>query len=735
MLNRLCIIVGALALTGLTSCAVPTTSSLRDSSDDAGRVTLSGNVPPLARKQFDTGVASSSLRLERMVLVLAPSTGQQAELDALVAAQQDPESPEYHQWLAPAEFGARFGVSDAQLAQVSGWLSAQGFSIDEVPPGRRLVMFSGTAGQVRDAFHAEIHLYDVNGVRHIANAQDPQIPRELAGVVTGVLTLNDFRRVSQIASQRPMAAQPEYTAGATHYLFPADFAAIYDLNPLYSESTNGSGTGIAIAGRSNIELSDVANFRSLAGLAANAPSVIVDGSDPGFVSRDQSESTLDVEWSGAVAPEAAITLVAAASTATTDGIDLASAYIVNHATAPVMSVSYASCEPEMGAAELAFYNSLWEQAASEGISVFVAAGDSGAAGCQAASASEGSGAAVNGLCTSPYATCVGGTEFNEGAGAGQYWSVTNSAGEGSALGYIPEEAWNESALDGGTGLSASGGGVSTVYEQPAWQQNVSGTQEAGGMRSVPDVALSAANHDGYIAIEGGSRWIISGTSVAAPAFAGMIALVNQKEGGYGQGSVNSRLYALAGAASDPFHPTPTGNNTVPGVQGFAANGAIYNLATGLGSADGALLVNGWNATAAADSEGKTLPAALTLAAASQTATVSDGGAASVQVAVTLSGAFAGNVNLSVSGLPAGVTAVWSANPITAPPAGTINVLLRFEAAEGAEAGTSNAFVTATGDGITATQEIAVTVVKRASDCARFSLMPVSCRPLPRLPLR
>ena len=382
-------LAGALALMALTSCALPTAPSFRNSTGDVQTVRLAGNVHPLARAEFDAGAVSANLRLERMVLVLTPSAEQQAELDTLVATQQDPKSAQYHQWLTPDEYGARFGVSDAQLAEVSTWLRRKGFAIDEVPPGRRLVVFSGTARQVSNAFHTAIHYYRVNGAMHLANAQDPQIPAELAGVVTGVLTLNDFRRVSQIASARPTAAQPEYSAGATHYLFPADFATIYDLNPLYREGTNGSGTAIAIAGRSNIELSDVASFRSMAGLAANTPSVIVDGNDPGLVSGDQSESTLDVEWAARLRPRRQVNLVVASSTATTDGVDLASAYIVNHATAPVVSVSYASCEQEMGAAELAFYNGLWEQAASEGMSVFVAAGDAGAAGCQAANSITG----------------------------------------------------------------------------------------------------------------------------------------------------------------------------------------------------------------------------------------------------------------------------------------------------------------------------------------------------------
>ena len=732
MLRTSFYLAGALALTALTSCALPSAPTLRGAQavDESQTVTLAGNVHPLARAEFDAGAVSADLRLGHMLLVLTPSAEQQAALDALVEAQQDPNSPQYHEWLAPAAFGAQFGASDAHLAQVTTWLTAHGFAIDEIAPGRRLVMFSGTAGQVSETFHSEIHSYRVNGAMHIANAQDPQIPSELAGVVGGVVTLNDFRRTSEIASQRSLAAQPEYSAGATHYLFPADIAAIYDLNPLLSEGTNGSNAAIAIAGRSNIELSDVASFRSIAGLAANAPSVIVDGNDPGLVTGDQSEATLDVEWSGAVAPAVAIDLVVAASTATTDGIDLGSEYIVNHATAPVVSVSYGSCEQDMGTAELSFYNGLWEQAASQGMSVFVAAGDAGAAGCQAGSAITGTAAAVNGLCTSPYATCVGGTEFNEGANAAGYWSATNSSAYGSALGYIPEAVWNESALDGGTGLWASGGGASTVYKQPAWQQDVSGTSAAGGMRAVPDVSLSAANHDGYLIVEGGERWIVSGTSVAAPAFAGVMALVTDKEGGIGQGNVNARLYALAVASPNLFHTTPAGNNSGPGVEGFTANGATYNLATGLGSMDGAQLVNGWSGSSTSGEP------TLTLTETTETATVTGGGSATVQFAAVTGGSFTGSVRFSVSGLPDGVTAAWSTNPLTAASSASANeVSLTLTAAQKTAASATSLVVTATGDGLTATQTIAVTVLARENGCARFGLDPTSCISLPRLPFR
>ncbi len=571
-------------------------------------VTLAGNVHPFARPEFDRGPLDPSTPLDRMLLVLKPSAEQQAALDALVAAQQDPGSPHYHQWLTPAGFGARFGAAPAQIAQAAAWLTSHGFAIEDIPAGKRLIVFSGTAGQLQEAFHTEMRRYSVANALHIANAEDPRIPAALADTIAGIVSLNDFRRSSSLALRRLPAAgaqppaKPQYSAGGTHYLAPADFATIYDLNPLYNAGDSGAGTAIAIAGRSDIDPADVAQFRAATGLPPNPPAVILAGADPGLAGGDQAEATVDVEWSGAVAPAASIRLVAAASSAVTDGIDLASAYIVNHAAAPVLSLSYASCEPQMGAAGLAFYNALWEQAAAEGISVLAASGDAGAAGCSAGSSASGSFPAVSGLCSSPYATCTGGTEFNEGAGPAQYWAAANGAYLGSALQYIPEEVWNESAANGGSDMWASGGGVSTVYLQPAWQAAVlaslPGASAAEGMRAVPDVSLAAANHDGVIAVENGGFYIASGTSVAAPSFAGIMALLAASQGGNAQGSANPRLYALAVSAPAAFHRTPSGSNTVPGVAGYAADGAVYNLATGLGSVDAAKLANGWTAQTA-----------------------------------------------------------------------------------------------------------------------------------------
>jgi pseudomonalisin len=628
-----------------------------------------GNIPAFARPEnnlaADLGPVAPASRLDRMLLLLRPSAAQESALETLLAAQQNPRSPLYHKWLTPAQFGAEFGPKAADLARVTDWLRGRGFTVEEIPAGRQIVLFSGTAAQVEEAFHSPIHRFRMkdSGVvaaahadsgtgsnvspnvspnanrnanpgtnrnanriqpptEHIANIAEPEIPAELAGIVAGIVSLDDLRREpaseSALRARSPLAAgsrgpqssQPEWNLGGSHYLSPGDLAAIYDINPLYEngttgengtsgQGTGGAGTGIAIAGRSNILLSDVAAFRSAVGLAQLAPTVLTPAGDPGLSTAndgsDLDEATLDVEWAGAVAPAAGVTLVAEASTATTDGIDLASQYIVNHALAPVVSVSFASCESEMGSAELAFYNGLWQQASAQGMSVFVAAGDSGAAGCQSGSASSGSGQAVNGLCSSPYATCVGGTEFNEGVNPAQYWSAGNGPGNASALGYIPEVVWNESGANGGPSggvdLWATGGGISAVYAQPDWQKNVNGTQPAGAMRAVPDVALTAAAHDGYIFTENGTDWIISGTSAATPSFAAIMALVVEAHGQ--QGAANPGLYALLGAPENPFHATPSGTNTVPGVTGFAADGNDYNLATGLGSVDANLLVANW----------------------------------------------------------------------------------------------------------------------------------------------
>jgi pseudomonalisin len=665
--------------------------------DDDQRVTLLGNRHPMAAQQFDIGQVSSNFSMQQMLLTLLPDPSQQAALTQLIDAQYNPESPYYHQWLTPQQYAERFGVSEGDLAQIVDWLNGHGFEINEITAGRRTIIFSGTAAQVQEAFHTPIHSYLVNGQVHHANTQDPEIPAALAQVVGGVVSLHDFHSLPTHDFVRK--APPQFTSGGAHYLAPADLATIYDLNPAYQNSITGSGQSVAIVGRTNIHLSDITQFRSTFGLPANNPQVIVNGTDPGDLGSDEeTEADLDVEWSGAVAKGAAIKFVVSKSTSTSDGVDLSAQYIVNNSVAAVMSTSFGLCEQWLGASGNSFVNSLWEQAATEGITVLVSSGDSGAAGCDSSSSTKAVyGLAVNGLCSPIYSTCVGGTEFNEGPNPSLYWSSSNAVGtQGSAVSYIPEVVWNESGA--GTGLWASGGGASTIYAKPSWQTGTGVPND--GKRDVPDVSLSAAGHDGYLIIQDGSMYVVGGTSAASPSFAGIMALVVQNAAGK-QGNANPVLYPLAtkqnsGGAS-VFHDITSGNNSVPGLTGYTAT-VGYDRATGLGSVDGSVLVNHW-------SDGTIVP--VFHASMASSISVTAGSNSSISVVVTVSGGFNAAVSFSITGLPNGVTATFTPASLSAPGSG--NSTLKLTAASSAKAGIYSATVAASSGSSRQTMPLTVTV--------------------------
>jgi pseudomonalisin len=637
---------------------------VRAVADDSETVKLAGNTSRLARAEYDAGPADAGHRMDKMILVLDPGGEQKHALDELLAAQQDPASPHYQKWLTPEAFADQFGVSEGDVDQVTMWLKSHGFQIVEVPAGRRAIVFSGTAGMIAKAFHTQIRQYRVNGELHYANASDPEIPAALAPVVLGTVTLHDFPRKSLRTNR---IAAPEYGSGSGASMGPADFATIYNLNPLYSAGVQGAGKTIAIVGRTNLNLADVTKFRSYFGLPANNPEIILNGANPG-ITADLDEATLDVEWSGAVAPLATIDFVVSASTGASDGVDLSAQYIVTHNLAPVMSTSYGSCEQAMGSAELSFYSNLWAQAAAQGISTMISAGDSGAAGCDSGGATKAYGPqAVNGLCSSVNSVCVGGTLFAEGSNAGAYWlSSMNATTKESAISYIPEVAWNQSGAAGGSELWATGGGVSAYYAKPSWQAGLG--VPADGKRDVPDISLAASgSHNGYLVMLNGSMWIIGGTSASSPSFAGIMALVNQKYGP--QGNPNPKLYALAAiqdqttSAHPYFHDVVSGSNTVPGATGFTS-GAGYDPVTGLGSVNGANLVNYWG------DAGVVTPPSMTLGLSVQTLTLRPGSNGTLTTAVSVAGGFSGAVLLQVNGLPPGVSAAFAPASFPAPGSGT-----------------------------------------------------------------
>jgi pseudomonalisin len=675
--------------------------------DDEQRVTLRGNVHPLAVAQYDAGTVAPSFPMEHMLLTLLPDAAQQDALNQLLEAQHNPESPYYHQWLTPEQYGERFGVSDADTAQIVGWLQDHGMEVEEVTAGRRSIVFSGGAAQVESAFHTRIHAYKVgNEVRH-ANANDPEIPAALIQVVGGVVSLHDFHSEPMHASARK--ASPAFSSGGSYYLAPADFATIYDLAPLYQESINGNGQSVAIVARSNIKIADVRQFRTFFGLPANDPQVIVNGADPGiWNSNEETEADLDVEWSGAVARNATIKFVVSKSTNSSDGVDLSAQYIVNHNLAPVMSTSFGLCEASLGTSGNSFLNSLWQQAAAQGITVFVSSGDNGAAGCDSASASTARrGRGVNGLCSTPYSVCVGGTELNDTSNPSLYWSSFNATGtQASALSYIPEAAWNESGA--GAGLWSSGGGASSVYAKPSWQAGTG--VPADGRRDVPDVSLSAAGHDGYLIYQEGGLYVVGGTSAASPSLAGVMALVVQHAAAR-QGNANTVFYSLAskqqaGGAS-VFHDITQGNNSVPGLTGFNAT-VGYDQATGLGSVDASVLVNHWS-DASVQPAFQATPSANFLSVTAGSNISSNN---SITFNATVSGGFDAAVVFSVTGLPSGVTAVFTPATLSAPGSG--RSVLKLTASSSAKAGVYSVTVSATSGSTRQQMPISVVIVRQVS---------------------
>ena len=622
------------------------------------RVTVPNSAPALIKRSVDTGRLPGGQSLGRMLLLLTPTDAQDQQAADLVAAQHDSSSPLFHKWLTPAQYGERFGVATEDAQRVQGWLQTQGLQVHEISRSRRFVVFSGTVGQVEQAFSTQMHSYSFNNRKFVANSTDIQIPAALSEVVKGVVRLHSDPHAPalKIGDRLQVNRKTGKIEGpyGLHFMGPADFATIYNVQPLYDAGVNGAGQSIAIVSRSSLfdsnygidGVQDIRDFRTVMGLPPNDPEVIVNGDDPLVQSfEDTIEAMLDVTWAGAVAPMAHIYVVASQSNFA-DGVDVSAAYVVDHNLAPIMSTSFGSCEQNLGPVQNAFYNALWRQAAAQGITAFVSAGDNGGAGCdnQSSGLFASSGIAVNGLASTPYNVAVGGTQFDDTDNPDAYWAIDGDpATLKSALSYIPEKVWNESSNDPFfTSLWAGSGGVSTVYAKPNWQ-TASGVPN-DGKRDLPDISLAAAGHTGYaVCFEGScsspdfiSVLPVSGTSASSPAAAGVMALVLQRTGGQPQGVANYVFYKLA-ATSGVYHDITKGDNKVPDPNGrFTVGYAAapgFDLATGLGSFDANALVNNWSAVAATSGPTTTLQLAN-----GQSASMPHGSPVSFKAHVTCTGA-------------------------------------------------------------------------------------------------
>ncbi len=668
------------------SLAIP--SRIVQPIDEANRTILTGNTYYLARAKYDVGAAPASLPMERMLLLLRRGPDQESALEQLLQDQQNSGSASYHNWLTPQQFGAQFGPSAQDIQTVVSWLKSQGFAVNRVSNGATVIEFSGTAGQVQSAFRTAIHKYKVNGAEHWANSSDPSIPTALAPVVVGLDTLHNFPRkamhvvsgvytknrstgaIKPVRTTNPLfslgcGTNPNTGAPITCFgLGPFDFATIYNVLPLWNATPANDGTGqtIAVIGESDVVNSDIESFQALFGLPTKDPVVVVDGPDPGISPGDETESDLDIEWSGSVAKGATVKFVISATTNTTLGVDLAAQFAVDQNIAPIISESYGICEAGIGTAGNQFFNSLWQQAAAQGITVILAAGDSGSAGCDGHDneppAPAEFGLQVSGFASTPYNVAVGGTDFNDIAAPFTFWNTTNNpTTQESAKGYIPEVPWNDtctsSALSffgfpgtaiancnnpelltivvdtvGGSGGKSSctvGDGqditsCSGGYAKPSWQKGLG--VPADGKRDIPDLALFASagfySDTFYIICEAdltdgvscdepdGEFLAVGGTSASAPSFAGIMAMVDQKTASR-QGNANYVLYNLAAqAGADCASAANPGPNCVfyditTGTNAMPCDGTVARpVNCGTPGAEGIGILTGYSSNAGYD---------------------------------------------------------------------------------------------------------------------------------------
>ena len=564
--------------------------------DNNHRVRFRGQVHAIAQTEKDLGPVPDTMDLSYVTLYLKPSSA----LDLFLTEQQNPSSQNFHRWLTPEEFADRFGLSGNDIAKISAWLQSQGLSINDVARGRHWITISGSARQFARAFQTDLRRYKVKDKTYYANAAELSVPAALESVVAGFEGLSDLgpKPFYHEQAQSTGPDRPQYNSSGRNYLAPEDFATIYNVKELYNAGIDGTGMKIAVIGRTEIDIADIRAFRTRFNLPANDPQLVLFGPTPGISPGDVPEADLDVEWSGAVAPKATILYVYSRS------VNTSVQYAVDQNLAPVITFSYGNCERTVSPA----IRYIAQQANAQGITWLAASGDAGAATCDdftATTPQASKGQTLSLPASVPEVTAVGGTEFDEGTG--NYWSLANSAGLGSALSYIPEKVWNNSLAR--NSFFSSGGGLSAIYPRPAWQTGPG--VPTGTARAVPDISFSAsADHVGYGVITGGRLGFFGGTSVSSPAFAGAVALLNQylvSKGTItqpGLGNINPTLYRLAQSTTGIFHDVINGHNKVACVQGSpdCVNGLMgydagpgYDMATGLGSADIFNLVTKWTA--------------------------------------------------------------------------------------------------------------------------------------------
>ncbi len=508
-----------------------------------------------------------------------------AALQSYATAVSTPGSSVYHQYLSVAQFRQRFGPTASQIVAVSAALRAQGLKPGVVSANGLAIPVSSTAGTLSRAFSTSLQrVTGPGGQAGFANTAAPLVNSSVAGVVQGVVGLDN------LAVRRPLALraahararasghvatggpQPCSAASSSGSDTADQIASAYRFSSLYGAGDEGAGQTIALFELEPNLTSDISAYQSCYGTSATVNYVSVDGGAGS--GEGQGEAALDIEQVIGLAPKATVDVYRAPNSDA--GVYDEYSKIVTTDTAKAISTSWGLCETEASTA-ISGENTLFTEAATQGQSVFAAAGDSGSADC-------GNGAlAVDDPGSQPFVTSVGGTSM-------------------PAIGPPPvETVWNN-------GYGAGGGGVSSVWGMPSYQSSAApslhvinsnssgapcGASPGSYCREVPDVSADADPNTGSAIRYDGSWGGFGGTSAAAPLWAALTALVNASSACAGSpiGFANPVLYGAADAAySNYFNDITSGNNDSVGSNGgLYPAGAGYDMASGLGTPNGTSL--------------------------------------------------------------------------------------------------------------------------------------------------
>jgi subtilase family serine protease len=600
--------------------------------DENNLVRLDGNTRPEATKDNDRGPLADNSPLDHLWLLLRRPSERETALERFLEQQTDPRSPNYHHWLTARQLGAEYGPALGDITKVTDWLQSHGFAVNLVYPHGELIDFSGTASQVHETFHTEIHNLDVNGEKHIANMSDPRIPAALAPAIVGVVSLNDFMPYTMhrmmdrpSPNDSPGGFNCGYLDAPCNLVVPTDLATIYNLNPLFESGYSGKGQTIVVAEPSDVySTGDWATFRSMLGLSSytsgsftqiqpepgsldvfsvtpTSSHNLVFCTDPGAVYSSghqnyETEATLDAEWASAAAPNAAIELASCESTKTIFGAFIALQNLLSETSAPpaIVSISYGDSEEFIGQTYNAFIESLYRQAAAGGVSVFVSSGDAGAAASDYSSTVPPypalHGIAVSGYASTTQNVAVGGTDFGDtySGTSDNYWG-SNGPDYGSAKSYIPEIVWNQSCaseliaqyVSGPSEVTYGSDGFCNSYDVPYCTGN--GTSKYGKQPCCTGLETGTCSQ----IVSGGSGGP-SGCATGAPSTSGVMS-------GSCKGYAKPKWQSVLGNPAD-------GVRDIPDVSLFAAEGVwghFYvfcwsDTKNGGASCSGAPLTGGWS---------------------------------------------------------------------------------------------------------------------------------------------